>query len=215
MRILVVLVVASLGIPAMADLVPADVSSLPVYQAEDYSAISLDSAAWIRGSATAYSNLDAGPNGYVAYSSAAGVLGTDDYDSVFNSDITLTEFKFVGGVTNADEILYFSFYEFNTLEYVDGFGVQFSQGGNYIWTITLGNDVMIPDHGILQIETDTDSGTTGQWFLGDAGPSIGTEDPMLYGTGDGSFSFNFELTGIPEPASLALLVVGTALIRRR
>jgi hypothetical protein len=216
MRLLVIMAAALLGIPALADLAPVDASRLPIYQAQEVAELPLNSGATIRGAGTAYSNMDAGPNGYVAYPSAEGVLGVDDYDSVFNCDITLTQFKFVGGVTNAGEILLFGFYDFDTQDFVDGFSVQFAQGGNYLWTITIGEEVIVPDHGILQIETDAASGTTGQWFLGDAGPTIGTEDPMQFGSGDGAFSQNFAITGIPEPTSLGLLILGAAaLIRRR
>ena len=61
------------------------------------------------GPAIQYSNLDPGPNGFVAFGAATGLVGEDDYQSTAPADILATEFVFVGGVADrgwSDHILF-------------------------------------------------------------------------------------------------------------
>ncbi len=171
---------------------------------------------------TYYSDMDA-TNGYLAFS-PSDYLGYEDYDSTApNSDIDLQTMRFVGGVANAGEILYFNFYD-TSLAYTTGFGVTFTQGGNFIYTITINTfpgGVVIPEAGVMEIVADTASGSTGQWFMTDSAPTIGANDPG-YGYGSAnqpSLSHKFELTGndVPVPGATALLALGglTAARRRR
>ncbi|HED52652.1 MAG TPA: PEP-CTERM sorting domain-containing protein [Phycisphaerales bacterium] len=174
---------------------------------------------------TAYSNMDPGPNGYVAFAAAGGAIGFDDYDSIATGgNIDLQSYRFVGGVDVAGGVAFFEFYDASS-NFVDSFGVAFPQSGNFIWTITISGfpgAISVPDAGIHQIVTDAAGSfgpaAQGQWFLGDAGPTVGSEDNTFGGTGDGTFSHNFEINGdfIPAPASLALLGLGgIAAVRRR
>jgi len=174
---------------------------------------------------TAYSNIDAGPNGYVAFAAGGGAIGFDDYDSIAaGGTVDVESYRFVGGVDTAGGVVFMEFYDASS-NFVDSFGVALPASGNFIWTINIGSfpgGVVVPDNGINQIVAD-DAGafgpaTLGQWFLGDAGPTVGTEDVNFGGGGGGQFSHNFEINGdfVPAPASLALLGLGgIAAVRRR
>lgn len=162
-----------------------------------------------------YSAMD-GP--FNAFAAATGNIGFDDYSSIAEDDIVLTSFRFVGGVQQAGGTMSFQF--FNAAEeFVDSFGITLPQAGNFIWTITINSEVIIPAGGILQAEVG--EGFTGQWFLGSTIPTIGTNDPEIGGgeLADGtSLSHRFELNGtlIPTPGAVALLgMAGVAATRRR
>ena len=90
-----------------------------------------------------YSDLEAGPDGYVAFADTAieadGELesaGIADYLSVSSGDIALDQFVFVGGVDQAGGVVFFDFFD-SSGAFIDGFGVQLSQDGTFIWTIDL------------------------------------------------------------------------------
>lgn len=166
---------------------------------------------------TVYSNMDPGPTGYVAGAPASGYIGYEDYTPIAAMTMTeeLQEFKFVGGVANAGEVAFFDFYDAAD-NLVDSFGIQFSQGGNFIYTITIGSVVNVPAGGEVWMWVDDGSvltPSTGQWFAGDAGPTIGGPDDPLEGTFAG-YVQNFEIT-VPEPASLLLFGLAGLFIRRR
>ncbi len=171
---------------------------------------------------TAYSNMDPGPNGYVAFAAGGPGLGFDDYDSIATGGtIDVSTYRFVGGVDTAGGVAFFEFYD-STSAFVDSFGVAFTNAGNFIYTITINTfpgGVVVPDAGLHQIVVD-DTGafgpaTLGQWFLGDAGPSVGTEDVNVGGSAP--FSHNFEINGdyVPAPATAALLGLGGLAATRR
>lgn len=172
-----------------------------------------------RSAGPVYSNLDPGPNGYVAAPAASGPGGFDDYVSTLApGNVTLAEFSFVGGTSVVGGAVFFDFFDAGQ-NFVDGFGVQLPQAGNFIWTITINVPFDIPGAGFVQAFFDDGSvisNAPGQWFLGDAGPTIGSEDPFVGGAGDGTFSHNFELVHIPTPGTLALVgLAGLAATRRR
>lgn len=172
---------------------------------------------------TAYSNMDTGPNGYQAFPAAGGPIGFDDYDSIGStgSTIDVSTFRFVGGVDTVGGVAFFEFYD-STSAFVDSFGIAFSQAGNFIWTITINSypgGVVVPEAGLIQMVVD-DAGafgpaTLGQWFLGDAGATVGSSDITVGGaTG---FDHNFEINGdyVPAPATAALLGLGGLAATRR
>ncbi len=170
--------------------------------------------------AVVFSAID-GP--YAAFAARSGSLGFDDYDSTAvgqSSDMGLTSLRFVGGVTEVNDIIFFDFFTDDQV-FVDGFGVAFPQAGNFIWTITVGDgtDFVIPTQGLHQLTAPADQGTngssTGQWFLSTTPPTVGTQDPNI-----GSIvthSHRFELTAVvPEPTTAGLLgVAGLGLLTRR
>ncbi|MCA9272739.1 MAG: PEP-CTERM sorting domain-containing protein [Phycisphaerales bacterium] len=171
---------------------------------------------------TAYSNMDAGPNGYVAFAAAGGYVGFDDYDSIgVGGTIDVATFRFVGGVQDAGGVAFFEFYDASS-NFVDSFGVALTNPGNFIYTITITaypGSVVVPEAGIAQMYVDGNGdfgpATTGQWFLGDAGPTVGTEN-VAFG-GSNPFSHNFEINGdyVPAPATAALLGLGGLAATRR
>jgi hypothetical protein len=135
------------------------------------------------------------------------MVGVEDYNLPTVASPILTEFQFVGGVAAAGQILWFDFYD-DMGTYIDYAGVQFPQGGNYIWTITIGTPFAIPDGGYMSMTADSYySSSTGTWFM--------TQDPPAVGTTDGLENYAFSLTVLPEPASLLLVALGGLFLRRR
>ena len=211
--------------------VAASASAAPVRPANldrnllDSSMYTLDAAALgsnvdIRGTADQYSNMDAG-TGFVAFPAGTGALGADDYQSIAGNDIDLAEFGFVGGVDAAGGVMFFEFYDTSS-NFVTSFGVQFASSGNFIYTITINSfpgGIIVPDAGLVQLVADTGvvAASNGQWFLGDAGPTVGSEDVNVLGGGGGIYSHNFRINGnpVPTPASAALLGLGGLAAARR
>jgi uncharacterized protein (TIGR03382 family) len=159
-----------------------------------------------------YSNMNSGPNGYVAFPAATGVLGFDDYDSINDAPIVMDSFQFVGGVSTVGGIMFVDFFDAGGV-FVDGFGVALPSAGNFIWTISLAGTVTVADAGLVQMTAD--AATTGLWFLGDGGPTIGSEDVFNGGGGDGQFSHNFAINAVPTPGTAALLGLGGLIGFRR
>ena len=87
-----------------------------------------------------YSAID-GP--YTAFAAATGTIGFDDYGTDVEDDILLTSFRFVGGVAEVDGTMSFQFFDSDE-NLVDSFGVTLPQGGNFIWTITLNSEAIVP-----------------------------------------------------------------------
>lgn len=168
---------------------------------------------------TAYSNMGAGA-GFQAFAAATGPIGFDDYDSIGAAATTIdvSTYRFVGGVAAAGGILFFEFYDTSSA-FVDSFGVQLANPGNFIYTITINSypgGVVVPESGIHQVVAN--AGTTGQWFLSDAAPTIGTQSNVFGGASGGALNHKFEINGdyVPAPATAALLGLGgLAAIRRR
>ena len=164
---------------------------------------------------TLYSNMDRGPNGYAGFGSDTGSIGFEDYDTGFSGLQTLDTLRFVGGVSDKGEILFFDFFDAGGA-FVDGFGLSFGEGGNFIYTIS-GLDAPIgtlfDSAGFLELVTET--GDIGEWLLGDAGPSVGTEDPFVGSSAATGFSHNFELNAVPAPSTFALLGLGGLVAARR
>ena len=156
-----------------------------------------------------YSDLDAGPDGYVAFPDTAvdsdGELeeaGVADYTSISAGDITLNQFQFVGGVNQANGVVFFDFFT-SAGDFIDGFGVQLADEGNFIWTIDLSESIDIASAGLIRMTIDDEdlagggSTAAGRWFLGNAGATIG--DAGL-AEGDPDFNFAFALnSNVPAP----------------
>jgi hypothetical protein len=168
---------------------------------------------------TAYSNMVLATNYASTGSDPLAYVGYDDYAGVTNVDtLQLESFKFVGGVTAVGGILYFDFYDALST-YVDGFGVQLSQAGNFIWTITINplSPIYVPDDGFVGMAVGT--GTTGKWFLNSAAPTVGTTGANPPNLNDPNtllpMNYKFEINAVPEPASLLLALGGLLVWRRR
>ena len=220
-------VVAMLAIAgsASADLTGLDRSNYTIYQDgvnATITATPIGGDFANRGSADQYSDLDPGPTGYQAFALATGIIGSDDYTSIAGDDIQLAEFGFVGGVDQAAGIMFVDFFDAGG-SFVDGFGVALNNPGNFIYTITIGSSVIAPNAGFVQFDVPgtslgplgpVNTGVQGQWFLGDAGATIGNAGAPVAA----ALNHNFRINGtvVPAPASVALLGLGgLAAVRRR
>ncbi|MEM8756575.1 MAG: PEP-CTERM sorting domain-containing protein [Planctomycetota bacterium] len=176
-----------------------------------------------------YSDLDGG-SGFQAFAPADGIIGTDDYLSTATDDIVLAEFGFVGGVDTDDGIMFFDFFDSTGTTLVDSFGIVLG-AGNFIYTITIGSEVIIPAGGIVQSDVPgtildpvtgapTAAGVLGQWFIADALPGTIIGDtlvPVSTGIFGEELNHKFRLNGtlVPAPASVALLGLGGFAAARR
>lgn len=172
-----------------------------------------------------YSDLETGPDGFVSFPDTAvdanGALesaGVADYTSISSGDIALDQFVFVGGVDQAGGVVFIDFFT-SAGDYIDGFGVQLAEEGNFIWTIDLNETLMVASSGLVQMSIDDEdlagAGSTaaGRWFLGNNGATIG--DAGL-AEGDPDFNYAFALnSNVPAPGSLALLGLGAMSATRR
>ncbi|MBL9002120.1 MAG: hypothetical protein JNK25_13390 [Phycisphaerae bacterium] len=159
--------------------------------------------------AVVYSGI---PGPYAAFAPENGSLGFDDYSSTMANPVEgLTQMRFVGGVTNALETARFEFYSTAGI-LINSFNVTFPQGGAFIWTITLGAPIDIPQNGIMQIVATGNS--TGRWFLTSTAPTVGTNSNTFGGANGGALFHAFELT-TPTPGALAVLGLGGLAIGRR
>ena len=184
----------------------------------------IGSTAGLRGtSTTVYSNTAEGTGYQAAPVSGINVngelelLGTADYQSIATSNFELTEFQFIGGVNQVGGVVFFDFFDAGG-SYIDSAGVQLSEAGNFLWTITLNTTFDIADGGFVQMYVDDENlagaGSTagGQWFLTDAGATIGDALAADAGT---SFDYTVALSTVPAPGAAALLGLGGIAATRR
>lgn len=198
--------IASANIPGSFNLLDPSMYSI--------TATPLGSIDFTRGDAdpTWYSAIE-GP--YNSFAAATGSVGFDDYGTAADDDIVLTSWRFVGGVQQVGGTMSFQFFDADQ-QFVDSFGIALPQAGNFIWTITINSEVIIPANGIVQAVVGEDF--TGQWFLGATPPTIGTNDDTFGGASGGALSHRFEINGVlvPTPGAVALLgMAGLAATRRR
>lgn len=175
-----------------------------------YSAQPLESGVSYEERATVVYTGIPGTPGYQAFAARTGSLGFDDYQSTMAGNFdNISEFKFVGGVTAAGGILDINFFDADA-NAVSSVALQLPQAGNFIWTITTPG-TLAAKNGIMQIVAR--AGTTGQWFLTAAAPTVGTNQ---FGVGGAGTTLNhaFELT-VPAPSALALLGMGGIIAGRR
>ncbi|MGJ8636915.1 MAG: PEP-CTERM sorting domain-containing protein [Phycisphaerales bacterium] len=205
-----IVIVAAAGTAAAAPVL-GDYSTYTQISAEQVTAVTLEQG--VQGASnTVYSNMDAG-SGYQAFPAGNGVLGFDDYTSTEAGPLVLQSLRFVGGVVADGGTLNFEFFNAAGDTFIDGFSVNLATGGNFIWTINLGGTVTVDGAGVLQVSTGDTS--EGQWFLSDAGPTIGSEDNTFGGASGGALAHNFELNTIPAPGALAMLGLGGVVAGRR
>jgi len=191
----------------------------------NYNIYSANSQTMRGGVESLYSDLEPGADGFVAFADTAieadGELesaGVADYSSVSMGDFGLDQFIFVGGVDQVGGVVFFDFFD-SAGGFIDGFGVQLSDEGSFIWTIDLTDTMMIANNGLVRMSIDDEdlagAGSTagGRWFLGNNGATIG--DAGL-AEGDPDFNFSFALnTAVPTPGAFALLGMGGLCVTRR
>ena len=147
-----------------------------------------------------FSNLN-GP--YVSWDPATDILGFDDYDSINNATINLSQMKFIGGVQNPGGTLEFEFYDASGTSLMGEFHVSFPDAGNFLYPITPPAGFTIPDAGIMQVRAQ--AGTTAQWFESTVNPSPGTQNPNIGPTDGYSHKFEFTNTSTNQPPVVTAL----------
>jgi MYXO-CTERM domain-containing protein len=160
-----------------------------------------------------YSNI-LGP--FSGFPARAGSLGFDDYSSTMANPVeSMTIMKFVGGVTVANTLLNVNFYNTSAV-LVNSFSITLPQGGNFIWTITMGGGGLdIPKDGIVELVAP--QGSTGRWFLTPTAPSIGSTSQTFGGATNSAgahLNHAFEIV-TPAPGAAALLGLGGLVATRR
>lgn len=194
----------------------------------------------------AFTNMTVGNgagSGYLANPAFSGTVSIEDYATNLGDGVSdgvdgsggatsnLVEFGFIGGVASGsvDRILFFDFFDVAG-NFVDGFGVNLANFGNFIYTITIGDpaNTLVPVEGLMRMATNP--GTNAQHFLSDAPATVGAngtwnEDLIYgpgffdfdYGNGNGVVNLNFLFRlNVPTPGTAALFgVAGLVGIRRR
>lgn len=224
--------VAVLGLAAtMAFASPTDRSNTPIYSHGNgvtITATPLGSPIEVAGGNNTYSSM--GPSlGFIFWDTGTGTLLADDYTSnqlPATGTHLINEYGFVGGVAAAGQVMFFTFFDSNS-SFVDSFGVQFSSGGNYIYTITLGTPQTVANKGFNQWWVDDGSvlvPSTGAVFATTTGAiTVGSNVPTSVALTSGGvttttlpFVASFRLDMVPEPATLGLLAAGlVCLVARR
>jgi hypothetical protein len=162
----------------------------------------------------------AGP--FSSFGANTGMVGYDDYGTaVSDNSMPLAQFKFVGGVTNANEQATFNFYT-TSHTLVNTFSVAFPQGGAFTWTVTFGtlpdggdSTFMVPNNGFVEMVVA--SNATGRFFMTTTSPSVGTND-LLVGSPAERGLERYQAFGLivaPAPGSLGLLALGGLAASRR
>lgn len=151
--------------------------------------------------------------------------------------IELIDFGFVGGISQdplstdaaADFTggnLIFSWFDTaGTLANTITFNVG-GNNGNFIFSdLAVGPGFFIPTQGFFDVSIDgaavsTDGFShTAQWFIGAGPPAVGTSPGnSTFGNGDHAFTFNAVVVAVPEPGSVAGLMIlglGGLVFRRR
>lgn len=220
MKAIAMVLVAGVAGTAAADIAPFDATAIDrtgmtIYSGDAVIAAPLDSATSALFTAgTAYENMALGTNFVTSSGAAGGVAGTADYDSAADDDINMGAFRFVGGVAAAGGVLFFDFFD-SAGNFYDGFGVQLSSGGNFIYTITLTTPQLVQDSGFVQMFADDGSvlvATNGTWFLNNEAPTIGSAGAIDVAP---DLDYKFAIDAIPAPGSVALLGLGGMVAARR
>ncbi|MBN1511955.1 MAG: PEP-CTERM sorting domain-containing protein [Phycisphaerae bacterium] len=195
----------------------------PIYSGAAVTFEPLDAVSGLRAGVI-YSNMT-GAAYSVSAEATGGVVSADDYDSISTAGATtqIEQFRFVGGADVAGGVIFFTFFD-SASNLLDSFGFLTNQAGYGTYTITLNTPVTVADAGTVQMWGNNGYFpsypiTVGTWFLTPDAPTVGTTtDWPGYAGGDPPvpLNHNFEMTEVPEPATLALLGLGAlALIRRR
>jgi len=216
---------SALGAPSLG---PVDHTNHIIYGSASYQAHAVDAEpvlADFRGASAIFSNMDAGagfqsfaPND-ITVDGEVAAIGFDDYTSIALGTTQLSAFRFVGGVQEAGGVMFVDFFDASGTA-LGGFGIQLDDAGTFIYNITVNSVVDVADAGFVQISVDDDGQfadgvqTTGQWFLSDAGATIGANGPDG-GASAGALNHNFELTTVPAPGAMALLGLGGLVAGRR
>jgi hypothetical protein len=184
----------------------------------------IDEAPTVR-SPIGWSNMDLG-GGVSSIDATDTCVGYEDYacdPAVWGSGTTFTleTFRFVGGVATLNDVIWFNFYDSNTTpgcdpsSCYDYIGVQPTQAGNWIWSLTLTTPRVIYTEGYVELDANYygygNDPPTGSWFMNDSGPTVGTSAAAP----NAPYTMCFEFEGVPEPGGLLLLGAAGVLLRRR
>lgn len=156
-----------------------------------------------------YTGIPGTPN-YSAFPAATGNLGFDDYQSTMAGNFdNIIALRFVGGVTAIGGIIDINFYD-SAANPLSSIAIQLPLAGPRIWTIS-GFAALGAKNGFMELVAR--DGTTAQWFLTAAAPTVGTNQLGVGGAGT-TLNHAFELT-VPAPSALALLGMGGIIAGRR
>ncbi len=230
-------IVAVAGAAAAASALPANIdrSGYTIYAPASAQALDVSSPEF---AGVAYSNLTNSVEGFFSIANTApvangalDVVSSTDYQSIAPNGGFLEQFRFVGGVNaaqtdpflppNPGGVVFFDFFDAGG-NFVDGFGVNLSQAGNFIWTINISSEVAVAAGGFVQMAFDDENlfgagaATRAQWFVtADAatvGNNLNAEFTSPLGNG---LHHAFEMTLIPAPGAVAIMGLGGLMAARR
>jgi hypothetical protein len=189
--------------------VPSLVSAQRLLEPHEYtlSWSPLESNLGIEAVGTIYNSLGTASTGGTSSNNPNAPV-VEDFVSISPDPVNaLSLHSFVGGVATANHVLFFNFYDTNSV-FTGGYGVRLPQAGNFIWNITIADPqtVRVPNAGFAAMFPDSGVNNPGgvpsnvTFRFTNTPPAVGSTAGTIYRQSITT------INAVPEPGSVALMI---------